>query len=130
MPVLIEEQPKLKSDDTVCNNVKLKLITEKIMEKSRDILMFFQVLYTSENDELFELMEELETNNPDSIMPFFRGQKDYILKINKKWILPSDNTLDIQKTYKLNIVFRKFNVNGKKGYYIRGLPEQTVKDSE
>ena len=133
MPVLIEEQPKIKNDDSTCNNVKLKLITEKIMEKSNDTLMYFQVLYNSDNNELFEVMEELETKNPDSIMPFFRGQRDYILKINKKWILPSDNRLEIQQTYKLNIVFRKFNINGKKGYYIRELPEeqqQTIKDSE
>ncbi len=133
MPVLIEEQPKIKNDDSICNNVKLKLITEKIMEKSNETLMFFQVLYNSDNNELFELMEELETKNPDGIMPFFRGQRDYILKINKKWILPSDNRLEIQQTYKLNIVFRKFNINGKKGYYIRELPEeqqQTIKDSE
>ncbi len=131
MPVPIEDEPKIKNDDSSrVNNVRLKLVTEKIMEKSNDVIMFFQVLYVAPNNELFSLMEELETNNPDSIMPFFRGQRDYILKINKKWILPSDNHLEIQQSYKLNIVFRKFNVNGKKGYYIREVPEQTVKDSE
>ena len=119
MPVLIEEEPKIKNDDKICNNVRLRLITEKIMEKTNDTLMFFQVLYMAPNNELFSLMEELETENPTAIMPFFRGQRDYILKINKKWILPSDNRLEIQQSYKLNIVFRKFNINGKKGYYVR-----------
>ncbi len=92
--------------------------------------MFFQVLFNTENSDLFALMEELETKEPTSIMPFFRGQKDYILKINKKWILPSDNALELQQTYKLNIIIRKFNVSGKKGYYIVQIPEEDTKQDK
>ena len=132
MPVLIEEEPKIRNDDKICHDIRLRLLTEKIMEKTQDIIMFFQVLYVAPNNPLFTLMEELETDEPTAIMPFFRGQRDYILKINKKWLLSSDNPLEIQQSYKLNIMFRKYNINGKKGYYIRELPEKQpeVKDSE
>ncbi len=124
MPVLIEEEPKIRNDDKIVHNIRLRLLTEKVMEKTQDIIMFFQVLYVAPNNPLFTLMEELETDEPTAIMPFFRGQRDYILKINKKWLLAGDNPLEIQQSYKLNIMFRKYNINGKKGYYIRELPEK------
>ena len=130
MPVLIEEEPKIRNDDKIVYDIRLRLLTEKIMEKTQDTIMFFQVLYVAPNNPLFTLMEELETDEPTAIMPFFRGQRDYILKINKKWLLSSDNPLEIQQSYKLNIMFRKYNINGKKGYYIRELPEQRQQQPE
>ena len=78
MPELVETPPLIKEDDNIIYNTRLRLVSEKINEKSQDRLMLFQVLCNSENDELFALMEELETKKPDSIMCCFRGQRDYI----------------------------------------------------
>ncbi len=77
MPVLIEEPVKIKNDDNILYNIRLKLVSEKIHEKSQDkIMFFFQVLYNTENSDLFALMEELETKEPTSIMPIFLGEKE------------------------------------------------------
>ncbi len=72
-------------------------------------------------------MEELETKNPDFIFPFFRTQNNYVLKIKHKWLLPSENKLELRSIYKLNLVFKKFSLNSYKGYYIR---EIAAKDKE
>ncbi len=73
MPELVEAPPFVKDDDNIVYNTKLKLVSEKMIERTREKILFFQVLFS--NDELFDLFEELETKNPDYIFPFFLRQK-------------------------------------------------------
>ncbi len=124
MPELVETPPFVKDDDSICANTKLKLVSEKMIEKTREKLMFFQVLFNNDNNELFSLMEELETRNPDYIFPFFRTKNNYVVKIKNKWLLPSDNALEINKVYRLNLLFRRYSINGYNGYYIKEIPDK------
>ncbi len=124
MPELVETPPFVKDDDNIIYNTKLKLVSEKMIEKTREKLMFFQVLFNNDNNELFALFEELETNNPDYIFPFFKTKNNYVVKIKNKWIIPSDNPLEIKKVYKLNLLFRKYNINNYNGYFIKEIPDK------
>ncbi len=128
MPELVETPPFVKDDDSICANTKLKLVSEKMIEKTREKLMFFQVLFNNDNSELFALFEELETRNPDYIFPVFRSQNVYVVKIKNRWLLPSDNPLEIRNVYKLNLLFRKFSINNYNGYFIREIPEEAKKE--
>ncbi len=124
MPELVETPPFVKDDDSICANTKLKLVSEKIIEKTREKLMFFQVLFNNDNNELFALFEELETSNPDYIFPFFRTKNNYVVKIKNKWLLPSDNALEINKVYRLNLLFRRYSINSYNGYFIKEIPDK------
>ena len=42
MPVRIEEAIKIKNDDNILYNLRLKLVSEKIREKSQDKIIFFK----------------------------------------------------------------------------------------
>ena len=89
------------------SDIRLKFVSEKGRNNTGDTILFFAVNQHKDNDELFEIMEELDKNTEDLILPFFRGENDFIVKINKKWILPSDNPLELKSNYRLNIVFKK-----------------------
>ncbi len=122
MPELVEAPPFVKDDDNIVYNTKLKLVSEKMIERTREKILFFQVLFS--NDELFDLFEELETKNPDYIFPFFKTKNNYVVKIKDKWIIPSDNPLEIKKVYKLNLLFRKYSINNYNGYFIKEIPDK------
>ena len=45
MPEIIKEPIKIRNDDYVLYNLKLKLVSEKINERNQEILMFFFKYY-------------------------------------------------------------------------------------